>query len=349
VQFAREAQEHFRRVFLLQYADLSPEELEVDEGAFKSIKRQAEELSPNRIYHFISALRDVVKEMQATTSTRLLLEGTLVGMAREELDVSPEALSARLVKLENEMNRVKRRGGASQAQAAQQPHPAAQQTHVADAASPREEISAASPEESEPAAGEIPGVDQVAGGLLDLAAVRRAWPQIKERVKEKKVTTHAFLLEGKPLQLEAGELTIVFPADRSFHRGELEKKDHHEVLEEAIEEVLGVRVDIGTRLEEEGEGESAGTESGEPPGRRPKEAAQREVVKPEAVRHEAESGSREEEADIETAASPAREREAQDHKGAADSEAGEAYDAGKVKLVKDVFGAEIIEEIKLNE
>ncbi len=43
VQFAREAQEHFRRVFLLQHADLSPEDLEVDEAAFEAIRRQAGE------------------------------------------------------------------------------------------------------------------------------------------------------------------------------------------------------------------------------------------------------------------------------------------------------------------
>jgi DNA polymerase-3 subunit gamma/tau len=131
VQFAREAQEHFRRVFILQYADLSPEELEVDEGAFRSIKKQAEELPPNRTFHFINALRDVVKEMQATTSTRLLLEGTLVGMARDELDISPEAISARLGRLESEMNRMIRRGGVSPAPVAQQPHAAAQETRVA--------------------------------------------------------------------------------------------------------------------------------------------------------------------------------------------------------------------------
>lgn len=347
VQFAREAQEHFRRVFLLQYADLSPEELEVDEGAFGGIKRQAEELPPNRTVHFINALRDVAKEMQATTSTRLLLEGTLIGMARDELDVSPEAMSARLGRLENEMNRVIRREGVSTAPAAQRPHPAAREAHVAGAASPQEEVSAAASEESEPAAGETPGIGQVPGDRLDLATVRRAWPQIKERVKEKKVTTHAFLLEGKPLQLEAGELTIIFPADRSFHQGELEKKDHREVLEEAVEEVLGVKVNIGTRLEEEEEG--ADTESREPPKRRRKKAAEQEVVEPEAARREAESEPREEEAKSETAAPPLHEQEPQDDAGAADSAAGETFDAGKVKLVKDVFGAEMIEEIKLNE
>ena len=86
------------------------------------------------------------------------------------------------------------------------------------------------------------GPEPAGAAQLDLAAIRRAWPQVKETVKERKITTHAFLLEGKPLELKGDELYIVFPADRSFHRGEMEKEDHRKVLEEALEEVLGVAV-----------------------------------------------------------------------------------------------------------
>jgi DNA polymerase-3 subunit gamma/tau len=348
VQFAREAQEHFRRVFLLQYADLSPEELEVDEGAFRNIKRQAEELSPSSTFHFINALRDAVKEMQATTSTRLLLEGTLVGMAREELDVSPEALSARLGKLEDEMTRMIRRGGVAPAPVPPQPASGLEEKpHTVAGSPPQEEVAAEEAEGGE-AAGAAEavgtrGIAQVQGSQLDLAAVRRAWPQIKEQVKEKKVTTHAFLLEGKPLRLEGGELTIVFPPDRSFHRGELEKKDHREVLEEATEEVLGVRVNIRTELEEEEEG--ADTVKEELPRRRQRQKA----AEPELARREPESGSEREEAEIEAAPPQPQEEERRADKVVTDGADAETYDAGKVKLVKDVFGAEMIEEIKLNE
>lgn len=46
VQFAREVQEHFRRVFLLQHARLGPEDLEVDEDAHGRLQEQARELPP---------------------------------------------------------------------------------------------------------------------------------------------------------------------------------------------------------------------------------------------------------------------------------------------------------------
>ncbi len=55
-QFARGAREHFRRVLLLRYAGFSPEELEVDEEAYASIRRQSESIPPARLHHFIAAL-----------------------------------------------------------------------------------------------------------------------------------------------------------------------------------------------------------------------------------------------------------------------------------------------------
>lgn len=360
VQFAREAQEHFRRVFLLQYADLSPEDLEVDEGAFRSIRRQAESLSPNRTVHFINALREAVKEMQATTSTRLALEGTLIGMARSELDVSPEALSARLVRLESEMAKWIRKGGGdalSLEPATAQPVRGSERERPAAAGpSPQEEASTAA-EAGEPAGvmeveAATPAVP-VSPAQLDLTAIRRAWPQVKERVKEKKITTHAFLLEGKPLALEKDGLVIVFPSDRSFHRGELEKKDHHEVLEEALEEVLGVSLNIRTRLEEEPGSETpkraARERKGSTKGRPPGESAEREADGLIEEQQEAGDELRHEEAKAETATPHQQAEVAKEGKDGADGKVAEARDASKVKLVKDIFGAEIIEEIRLDE
>jgi len=361
VQFAREAQEHFRRVFLLQYADLGPDDLEVDEGTHQKLRSQAGALSPNRTFHFIAALREAVREMQSSSSPRLVLEGTLVGMARSELDVSPEALSARLGKLEDELERWARREkmevsslrgsrDAGMAEVTETP-PAS-----ATAAGGEEEAAgeAVSVRVGEEKSGEAPGAVAEAGVegrgdvRVDLAAVRRVWPQIRERVKEIKVTTHAFLLEGKPQEVRGGELVILFPPDRSFHRGEMEKESHRGVLERALEEILGVGLRVTAALEEEPEviEEGKAPDKEEEPevieeGRAPdKEEARERAEQPR-------DGAGDEEEKVETRAGKA---EREEKKGARRGEkAGEAHDAGKVKLVKDVFGAEVIEEIKLGE
>jgi DNA polymerase III subunit gamma/tau len=353
VQFAREAQEHFRRIFLLQHADLGPEDLEVDEGAYAGIRRQAESVHPSRTLHFINSLREAVKEMQTTTAARLVLEGTLIGMARSELDASAEALSARLARLEAEMERLARKRSA-------EPMP---ETAPAAPAAKKKPAAAVGPVET--AQRETYATDMVAGNdggekgpdkaafstQLDLGAIRRAWPQVKEKVKERKVTTHAFLLEGKPLQFDEDGLLIVFPPDRSFHRGELEKEDHRKVLEESLEEVLGVPLKVRTGLEEERDAEprrkaSTGrTETRRTRAETKAAAPQEGGKKPQEVAggEETDTAGGIEGAGLEAARVP-------DEPDRAGGRAGrETHDMGKVKLVKDVFGAEMIEEIKLNE
>jgi DNA polymerase III subunit gamma/tau len=359
VQFAREAQEHFRRVFLLQHAELNPEDLEVDEAAFEAIRRQAGEASPDRAFHFIVTLREAVKEMQATTSARLVLEGALIAMARSELDSSTEALSARLGRLEGEMARIAR----IQANNAPSQPPTSRAVTQREEGRPLPEAGAGAREETaiETADTASPVPEPTAAvtmdgdaSRLDLAAVRKAWPLVKDRVKEKKITTHAFLLEGKPIEFAEGELCIAFPADRSFHRGELEKADHRRVLEEALTEVLGAAVRVRTRLEDEEKGldrEAAGGESKEQ-SHKPYAAETRRPRAGSEEERQATAGGKEAVAQRGFEAAPEESGgpgAAAEKKKVVEKDKSETHDAGKVKLVKDVFGAEMIEEIKLGE
>lgn len=318
--FAREAQEHFRRLFLLQHASLGPEQLEVDEETYGLLKEQAGRLSPARTFHFIQALREVERDMPSLPSPRIALEAALASMAREELAASPEALSARLERLEEEVERLRRR-----------PLPQAAAGRSADRREPgegeggAEEVRRAAGS-GEDAAAEEAGEEEApvfAGGEapsptaldVDLAAVKRAWPKVKEKVKEKKVTTHAFLLEGKPAGVREGVLVISFPPERSFHCGELEKSVHRQVVEKALEEVLGAALKVEARLEDVrggGGGRNAGRE---------------EDTREEPVG--------------EKVAERAKERE-----GRHREEAGEEH---RIRLVKDIFGAELVEEIKLGD
>ena len=353
VQFAREVQGHFRKVFLLQYAKLGADDLEVDEGAYDSMRRQAETLTPSRTFHFINTLREAVREMQASSSPRLVLEVALMGMARSELDTSPEAISARLAKLEDEMDRRARRekmeestaGGSREVEVVEEekPPPVARADSGEEAGrKPVDEaasVEGGGEEDDEMTREGAKAAAKRKGAVpIDLAAVRRAWPQIKERVKEKRVTTHAFLLEGRPQEVEGGELVILFPPDRSFHRGELEKEDHRLVLEETLEEVLGVGLTVRAAMEEPVSRE-------EEPGDR---EAEHETVEGEQQAEEnvpkAEGGPEEKEK-----ADGLQQEEIEEAKPKSSGERPELPDAGKVRLVKDVFGAEVIEEIKLGE
>lgn len=373
-QFARGAREHFRRVLLYQHAGFSPEELEVDEEAYASIRRQSELFPPARVHHFIAALADAEREMRSDSSPRLLLESAIVGMAVEQLDPTGEALTARVERLEGEVERLARR--AAMPLAKPQRHPVEKR----DAVSPGSEAVAGdvtlrqggvadSKASGERLAEPLPVApsEEAAGASLDIAVVKRSWPQIRERVKERKITVHALLLEGRPKGVEGGELLVSFPAERSFHRGEMEKDVNKEVLEAALEEVLGVRLKVTTVLEERTRdtkepqaprprtvrpvperesGAVAGDHAADfgPSGQ--EERREEAMAAESAEKGTAEEAVKKERGEESPDLEPGKAEKTRGH--AADSSA-DGHDAGRVKLVKDIFGAEVIEEITLGE
>ncbi|NPV59796.1 MAG: DNA polymerase III subunit gamma/tau [Actinobacteria bacterium] len=377
-QFARGAREHFRRVLILQHAGFTSEELEVDEGAYADIRRQAESLPSARVLHFIAALAEAEREIRSDSSPRLLLESAIVGMAVEGLDPTPTALSARVERLEGQLERIARRGAAPGAEPArlveERPReaPRAEKGSAGDVAR-KDEVAAAvrPPGENIEEATKAPALGRTARASLDIAEVKRAWPQIRERVKEKKITVHALLLEGRPLEVKGEELLLSFPPERTFHRGEMEKDVNKAVLEDAIEEVLGVRLKVDTSLEA-GTGRYPGSAEAKRERADPERARESTAEGREAPAREPEAGERDRRQDKPAAEGrgPGPEAAAMAERGPSGvgpdrepgkpakgggkrgAEAGvvsEGHEASGAKLVKDIFGAEVIEEITLGE
>ncbi|MEJ5185768.1 MAG: DNA polymerase III subunit gamma/tau [Candidatus Geothermincolales bacterium] len=282
LQAARELQEHLRRLLLLAYADLRAEELEVDPESLEEMKGQAARLGPARLVHGIKALQDAVREMPHSSQPRILLESTLVEIMQPELSNLPSSLLSRVEALERKLDEWINRGR-SGALPLERITPTREEggreaatVPARAAAEPETDQDPAATTVEEPHPGSVtkerPSGGAVAGEAVDIHEVRRAWHRIREKVKEKRVVTHAFLLEGKPMAVEGGELVLAFPHDRSFHQGEMQKDVNRAVLEEALEEVLGARLAVRTVLED---GPVAGA-TGSPERReRTKEAAAR--------------------------------------------------------------------------
>lgn len=97
-----------------------------------------------------------------------------------------------------------------------------------------------------------------AGEKADAASILQAWPKVLEKVKSSKISTYALLLECRP---EAGEggIELHFHDNADFHRNEIEKPMHADVIRSAIDETVGP----GSRIDSIAS--AAKTESGDVP------------------------------------------------------------------------------------
>lgn len=69
---------------------------------------------------------------------------------------------------------------------------------------------------------------------IDINNIKALWKRVLDLVRKNKVTTHAFLLEGKPFEYDNGYLTIAFDSGHNFHKEKIEQEDNKQIIEDAL-------------------------------------------------------------------------------------------------------------------
>ncbi len=101
-QFVQELAEHMRNLYLLSLTDAEVE-IPVSSSARASMESELEFFGPERLSRALSVLGDLIKELRATTNSRLAFEIALTRLLRPESDLTMESLAERLEELELKM------------------------------------------------------------------------------------------------------------------------------------------------------------------------------------------------------------------------------------------------------
>ncbi|AFL98531.1 DNA polymerase III, subunit gamma/tau [Desulfitobacterium dehalogenans ATCC 51507] len=86
---------------------------------------------------------------------------------------------------------------------------------------------------------------------LSFQDVQGHWGEVLEQVRKRKKSTHAFLMEGKPVELDGDTLVIVFKEGFSFHRDKVNQKENRETIEEVLGSLFGKAYALQSLLENE--------------------------------------------------------------------------------------------------
>jgi DNA polymerase-3 subunit gamma/tau len=79
---------------------------------------------------------------------------------------------------------------------------------------------------------------------LTLNDVERAWPQVIELVKAKRMSLSLYLAEAEPAEVEGLVIVLGLPSEFRFHKETLEKDLNKQVIEEAFTQALGKKVRV---------------------------------------------------------------------------------------------------------
>ncbi|MFZ3062772.1 MAG: DNA polymerase III subunit gamma/tau [Actinomycetota bacterium] len=159
----------------------------------------------------------------------------------------------------------------------------------------------------------LTNVEQVSTDpMVDLQKVQRAWDVILKRLRGKKISTYALAFECWPVAVTEDTVILGFKARSDFHKKEVEKAPNIAVFEETLKEVLGAPLKIQCQLE----GQETGGEVSTTPTEQESEKLGSRGTLP-----------RSDQRDISTSA-----------------EKGNLSEEDVVKLVRDSFGARVVEE-----
>ena len=75
------------------------------------------------------------------------------------------------------------------------------------------------------------------------------WPTILQKVKDEKITVHAWLVDGEPVAVTSNEIIIAFKND--MHRITTEKPANRQLIEQVIEQIAGKKLQIITLMKKE--------------------------------------------------------------------------------------------------
>lgn len=76
-----------------------------------------------------------------------------------------------------------------------------------------------------------------AAGSAESNQARMKWSEVLQRVKEAKITVHAWLVDGEPVSTVDGSVLVAFK--NTMHRETTEKQANREIIEKVLQDVLG--------------------------------------------------------------------------------------------------------------
>jgi DNA polymerase III subunit gamma/tau len=283
-QFAREALEHLRDLYVLRVAPESTTLVDVTAETRERLGAQAERFGPGELGRLVRIVGDTYMDLRTATDQRLVLEVGLAKAALPEASLDADALLTRIERLERRLS-IATAEAPVPAAPASRPAPAADaaveaaaetQAKVAAARSSAARGAAASApaarsgtagkaaaarasagppakgKAGEAAAQEEPGWGQVEASAplpVDLDLVRRSWPLVIERVQANSRVTASFLGNGQPVALEGRQLVVELPRDRRFEAEALTKDGRNRQVDAVLEAMLGgglqIRVVVG--------------------------------------------------------------------------------------------------------
>jgi DNA polymerase-3 subunit gamma/tau len=237
---------HFYRDILMVRM-LSDAALVLQGGVDEGLRKLAALYRQDQLFLAIELLNHFAGEMKFSAHPGILLEVAMMQLcaklnAQIESDELPSMvaerlvrLEARIVELETKLAQVGQQGAAS---IPSKPLPTSSSKTVGSRGGPP--VSAMNGKRSKSI------LEPFVAGMDDshFKQLLPKWPQVLAKVKERKITIHAWLVDGELVSAMEGAILVAFK--NTIHRETTEKPDNRQLIEQVIQEIYGQSLSLRT-------------------------------------------------------------------------------------------------------
>ncbi|SHK59227.1 DNA polymerase III subunit gamma/tau [Paramaledivibacter caminithermalis] len=256
-QFIKDLINHFRNLMMTKMTESLEEVIDMSKENIERLRVQGKNFELNTIMRAIDVLSRAETEIKWSSQPRILLELAIVKLIQPGMDESIEALLDRVSKLENKLYNLKI-GKAKEKYTSFIEKNGDLEITNKDVEIPNKKEDINSSIRSEKKFKEDIVKDNIDenntichSSNVNFKEIRAKWDTILKEIKKRKVTIHAFLMEGKPIKTKGNQLIIAFKDGFGFHRDATSKKGNSNFIEAAILEITGQRVRLKCVMEDE--------------------------------------------------------------------------------------------------
>jgi DNA polymerase-3 subunit gamma/tau len=241
-----ESMQHFRNLLIANTAPGQADLLDLPADEYELLRAQASKFQPSELSRVIGLLLAAQTDMRWTTSPRLTLELALVRATMPEADPAPEALVARMERLERLAGlqggapAVEPAGSSPLPQPIEDPdsgHGRASERLVDDP--PPAAPAAASKEPAAQAQAPTPPSTE----SVDVQMLRRSWPTLVEHLRTaRQMILSANLESVTPISFDGTTLELSFPPGREYGVAKVQGRDKD--LRAALQDLFGISPEV---------------------------------------------------------------------------------------------------------
>ncbi len=241
-QFTKDLTQHFRNLLLAEVCGQAEELIPVSVDLLTELRKMASGLGRNRIIALIELFTSAEREIKWASQPRLILELAMIKACEKVASANYDELEARIGRLENEFAK-------GSFVRSERTAPTIIDTPTSSGAS-KVSVSSVKKHAKQISSG---GTSDVAAETanVDIENIKNCWQDILNRIKKVRMSAKAFLIEGRPVHINEGNLFLAFPPEYTFHKEKVEQPENKDAIEQVIKEVTGAGLKIKCKFENE--------------------------------------------------------------------------------------------------